>query len=125
MSVNAVLLYVGGGLTAIWGVSHLLPTRGVVRGFGELSADNRRIITMEWITEGVALIAVAAFVIAATATGRGTAVASAVYTVAIATLLTLAVVSLCTGFNIAFLPFRLCPFIFGASALLIGLGAWL
>lgn len=123
--MNAVLLYVGAGLTAMWGVSHLFPTRGVVRGFGELSADNRRIITMEWITEGVALIAVAAFVIAATAAGRKTTVASAVYAVAIATLLTLAGVSLFTGFRIAFLPFRLCPFIFGASALLIGLGAWL
>jgi hypothetical protein len=30
-----------------------------------------------------------------------------------------------TGFRIAFLPFRLCPFIFGLSAILIALGAWL
>jgi hypothetical protein len=36
----------------------------------------------------------------------------------------LAVVSLFTGFRIAFLPFRLCPFIFGAAAALIAWGAW-
>ena len=123
--MNVVLLYVAAGLTAIWGVSHLFPTRGVVRGFGELSADNRRIITMEWITEGIALISVAAFVIVATAVGHETAVASGVYAVAIATLLTMAVVSVFTGFKVAFLPFRLCPVIFSVSALLIGLGAWL
>ena len=39
--------------------------------------------------------------------------------------LVLALVSLATGFRIAFLPFRLCPFIFTLSAVLIALGAWL
>jgi hypothetical protein len=117
------LLYIASAMTALWGITHLFATRGVVAGFGALSADNRRIITMEWIVEGVALIAVAAFVAAASAADLVTS--SAIYAVAIATLLALAVVSLFTGFRIAFLPFRLCPLIFGLSALLIALGAWL
>ena len=54
--VNIVLLYVGAGLTAIWGIAHLFPTSSVVKGFGEISADNKNIITMEWIVEGVSLI---------------------------------------------------------------------
>jgi hypothetical protein len=41
------------------------------------------------------------------------------------TLLALALVSLFTGFRVAFLPFRLCPFVFTLSAVLIGVGAWL
>jgi hypothetical protein len=123
--MNDVLLYCAAGLTAVWGVSHLFATHGVVAGFGELSADNRRVITMEWIVEGVALLSVGAFVAAVTAVGAGTAAATAVYAVAIAVLQTLACVSLATGFRIAFLPYRLCPFIFGLSALLIALGAWL
>ena len=45
--------------------------------------------------------------------------------IAIATLVVLAVVSLFTGSRIAFLPYRLCPLVFAASAVLIGLGAWL
>jgi hypothetical protein len=49
----------------------------------------------------------------------------AVYAVAIGTLVVLAVVSLFTGFKVALLPFRLCPFIFGVSAVLIVWGAWL
>ena len=56
--MGAVLLYVASALTGLWGLAHLFATRGVVRG--------RRIITMEWIVEGVALIATAAFVAAVT-----------------------------------------------------------
>jgi hypothetical protein len=120
-----VLIYVAAGMTALWGVAHLFATRGVVAGFEELTADNRRIITMEWIVEGVALVCVAAFVTVATAIDPQAAVSAAVYIVAIATLLALALVSLFTGFRVAFLPFRLCPVIFTLSAVLIALGAWL
>lgn len=120
-----VMLYVAATLTAVWGVSHLAATRGVVKGFGELSADNRRIITMEWIVEGVALVSLGTLVAVVTAVDPGTAVSSGAYAVAIGTLVALAGVSLATGFRIAFLPFRLCPLIFGLSAALIALGAWL
>jgi hypothetical protein len=87
----------------------------VVEGFGNLTADNRRIITMEWIAEGVALISTATFVAAVTAIQPGGLASQAVYAVAIVTLLAFAVVSLCTGFKVAFLPFKLCPFIYGGG----------
>jgi len=121
----AALLYVASALTGLWGIAHLFATRGVLAGFGELTADNRRIITMEWIVEGVALVSLASLVATVTAVDATTVVASAAYAVAIATLLVLALVSLATGFRVAFLPFRLCPFIFTLSAVLIALGAWL
>ena len=120
-----ILVYMAAAVTGAWGIAHLFATRGVVVGFGELSADNRRIITMEWIVEGVALISLGSLVAAVTAVDGPSAVSSAAYAVAIATLVGLAVVSLFTGFRVAFLPFRLCPFIFGASAALIAAGAWL
>jgi hypothetical protein len=120
-----VLFCVASALTGLWGVAHLVATRGVVAGFGELTPDNRRIITMEWIVEGVALISTAVFVAIATALDSQTTVSSAVYAVATTTLLALALVSLLTGFRVAFLPFRLCPIIFTLSAVLIALGAWL
>ncbi len=122
--MGQTVLYVAAALTAMWGISHLFATRGVVAGFGQLTDDNRHIITMEWITEGVALITTAAFVLAATIVDPAAQVASAVYGVAVSALIVLAVVSLFTEFKIAFLPFKLCPFIFGTSALLIALGAW-
>ena len=123
--MNQVVLFIAAAMTGLWGVAHLLATRGVVSGFGDITADNRRIITMEWIVEGVALISTAAFVAAATAVDAEAAVSEAVYAVAIGTLVGLAVVSLFTGFKVAFLPFRLCPFIFGVSGALIAWGAWL
>jgi hypothetical protein len=120
--LGSIILFAASGLTALWGIAHLFATRGVVRGFGEISLDNKRIVTMEWIVEGVALLAIAAFVAVATAIDPASAVSAGTYLVAIATLITLAVVSLFTGFKIAFLPFRLCPVIFGASAALIAVG---
>ena len=119
------LLYIAAVLTGVWGIAHLFATRGAVAGFGELSADNRRVITMEWIVEGVALLSLGALVAAVTAVDTAAAVSLAAYAVAVATLLVLALVSLATGFRVAFLPFRLCPFIFTLSAVLIALGAWL
>lgn len=122
--MSRILLYTAAAMTGLWGVAHLFATRGVVAGFGEITTDNRRIVTMEWIVEGVALISTATFVAVATAIQPDSAVSLAVYAVSIATLITLAVVSLFTGFKVAFLPFRLCPFIFGLSAALIAIGAW-
>ena len=123
--MNQIVLYIAAALTSLWGIAHLFATRGVVAGFGDLTPDNRRILTMEWIVEGVALISIASFVVVATVIQPASVVASGVFAVAIATLFALAVVSVFTGFRVAFLPFRLCPFILGASAALIAWGAWL
>lgn len=117
-----ILLYLGSALPVLWGVSHLFPTRGVVAGFGDISEDNQRIIAMEWITEAVALIFIGVLVAAVTAVGRESDVALTAYVLAAACLVVLAGVSLMTGFRIAFLPFRLCPFIFSGSAALILIG---
>ena len=122
--MQSASLYLAAALTALWGVAHLFATKGVVAGFGNITFDNRRIITMEWIVEGVALVSIAAFVLAATLIDAQTEVSKCVYAVAVGSLVVLALVSIFTGFRIAFLPFRLCPFIFGGSAALIAWGAW-
>jgi hypothetical protein len=56
LNIRRILILLGGLLTIIWGVAHLFPTKSVVGGFGSLSIDNKHIITMEWITEGITLI---------------------------------------------------------------------
>lgn len=58
--IGQILAYIGAAFVAFWGISHLFPTKNVVAGFGEISEDNRHIITMEWITEGLALIFIGA-----------------------------------------------------------------
>lgn len=122
---NHMLLYIGSVLTIIWGIAHLFPTKSVVQGFGDISIDNRHIITMEWITEGVALIFIGALVGVVTIVDPNHEVSTAVYTISVIGLIVLAMVSLFTGFRISFLPFRLCPFIFTFSAALIFLGGLL
>ena len=123
--INLVLLYIGAALTTLWGVAHLFPTSSVVKGFGAISADNKNIITMEWIVEGVSLIFIGALVALVTIINPVDSVSTAVYVLSAIGLIVLALVSLFTGFKVKFLPFRLCPFIFTASAILILIGGLL
>ena len=119
---NSLLLYVGAAITFLWGVAHLFPTASVVKGFGDITADNKNIITMEWIIEGVALIFIGVIVAGVTFIGADNSVSEFIYLASAAVLIVLAVVSLFTGFKVNFLPFKLCPFLFTLSAVLILLG---
>ena len=123
--MHFLFLYLGASLTAIWGIAHLFPTKNVVAGFGGISEDNRQIITMEWIIEGLFLIFLGSLVAVVTFIDPETAVSQAVYLVTAFGLLTMAVVSLFSGFKVKFLPFKLCPFIFTVSAVLIIVGAFI
>ena len=62
--MQVLLFCIGAGTILLRGIGHLIPTRNVVSGFGDLSADNRRIITMEWIIEGLTLCFLGVLVIA-------------------------------------------------------------
>jgi hypothetical protein len=123
--VNQVLLYVGSALPLFWGIAHLFPTKSVVEGFGDISLDNRRIITMEWIIEGVSLIFIGAIVCAVTYIDCRSVMAKVVYWISFLMLNTLSVISLFTGFRISFVLFKLCPVVFTTSSILILLGSYL
>ena len=122
---NEILLYLGSVFTILWGASHLFPTKSVVSGFGDISVDNKHIITMEWITEGIALIFIGVLVSVVTLIDAGSQVSRAVYFTSSGVLIILALVSLATGFRVNFVFYKLCPFIFGTSALLFLAGALL
>lgn len=36
--MKKILLYISGLLTLLWGITHLFPTAGIVKGFGDVSA---------------------------------------------------------------------------------------
>jgi hypothetical protein len=122
---NVGIIYLGAALTGLWGISHLFPTKSIVANFGNISFDNKQIITMEWIIEGVALIFMGLLVLTVTLIDPISAVSRAIYFLTSTGLIVLAVVSLFTGFKVAFLPYKLCPFIFTLSALLIFIGGLL
>ena len=120
-----LLLYLASLLLVGWGVAHLFPTRSVVKGFGDISLDNQRVITMEWINEGATLIFIGLLTAAVTLVDPANLIARTVYWLAIVMLNALSIISLFTGFRVNFLPYRLCPIIFTGSSILILLGAYL
>jgi len=120
--LNQIFFYLAAFLVFAWGVAHLFPTRAVVRGFGEITADNKKIIAMEWIVEGAALIFIGLLVAAVTVIGPKSPATLAVYWLSFAMLNALSLISLFTGFKVNFVPFKLCPVIFTGSSLLILLG---
>ena len=116
---GSLLLYIGALLPFGWGVAHLFPTRNVVHAFGNISADNRRIVTMEWILEGVSLIFIGALVALVTYVDHTSVVSRAVYWAAFGLLNIFSVISLFTGFRNSFIAFKLCPLIFSGSSIFI------
>ena len=122
---NHILLYVGSALPLLWGIAHLFPTRSVVEGFGDISLENKRIIMMEWIIEGVALIFIGIIVATVTYLDYTSSISRTIYWLSFAMLNTLSLVSVFTGFRVGFLPFKLCPFIFTTSSILIVLGSYI
>lgn len=122
---NHILLYIGSALPLLWGISHLFPTESVVEGFGDISLENKRIIMMEWIIEGVALIFIGLLVALVTYLDYTSSISRTVYWLSFAMLNTLSLVSVFTGFKVGFLPFKLCPFIFTTSSILIIIGMYI
>lgn len=121
--INQIFLYIGSILTIIWGAAHLIPTKSVVAGFGEITIDNKRIITMEWIIEGVFLIFIGSLCAGLTYLDHPGIISNYVFIFCSVFLIILAIISLFTGFKVKFLPFKLCPLIFSVSAILILLGS--
>jgi hypothetical protein len=116
-------LIVGSALIIAWGLSHIVATRPIVEGFGELSVANRRIITMEAAAEGLALAFIGLLVLLTTIVGDPDArEATVVYVTSAAALLVMAALSTATGARTAILPMKLCPVIKTATAALFLLG---
>lgn len=119
-----ILVFVGGVIIILWGLGHLFPTRGIIAGFGELSDDNRHIIAMEWLAEGLTFIFIGALnLVIAIISDCGDSIANTVYLTSAVMLLVMAVLSLLTGFRTSIIPMKICPFIKLTVAVLFLLGA--
>ncbi len=120
--INQILIYIGGAITLVWGIAHLFPTKSIIKGFGDISTDNKHIITMEWIVESAALIFIGFIIIGVTIINPSGIIAAFIYLSAIGILLVLAIISIFTGYKVKFIAFKLCPYMFSSSAVLIFLG---
>jgi hypothetical protein len=117
--ISNVLLYVGSIVIAVWGIAHIIPTRSVVNSFGSISEDNRRIITMEWAAEGLALCFIGVLVSLVTALGGAQNTASlVVFRTSAAMLMIMAGWTALTGARTSIIPIKICPFVKTAVAIL-------
>lgn len=107
--MGEVLAYAAAGLVGLWGVSHAIPTRAVVAGFGKISADNHHVLVQEWLAEAVTMWSLAALVIVVTAVGGGTATADWTYRVIAGTLLVITALTALTGARTPIVRFKICP----------------
>jgi hypothetical protein len=122
--MSDILLYTGSIIIIIWGIAHIAPTRGVVNGFRELSIDNRRILIMEWIAEGLTMVFIGLLVLLVSLMFDGqNEVATFVYRASAVMLLVMAGLSAMTGARTSILPMKLCPYIKTVVAVLVFLGS--
>ena len=122
--LNQILLYVGSGVIFLWGLGHIIPTRSVVKDFGEISVDNKRIVTMTWIAEGLTLCFIGILVALVTIFGGlENEVSHIVIRASAIMLVVTGFVSSATGARTPILPMKLCPRIKAGVALLYVLGS--
>lgn len=109
---DLILLYTGSVLIIVWGIGHLIPTASIVAGFGQISEDNRKIITMESIAEGITLIFLGALVLLVILAGGTENMVSELVVLACAILLfIMALLTLFTGARTTLLPYTVCPIV--------------
>jgi hypothetical protein len=122
----AVLLYIGAGLAIVWGTAHLITSKSVVTGFGDISGENRFIITQEWIAEGISTIFIGLLVLLITALeGTGNPASLILYRSSAGFLIVVAALTAVTGSRAKILPFKICPFLLTTVAILFLLGSFL
>lgn len=121
--LNEILLYVGSGLIIVWGIAHLVSTKAIVSGFVPISEDNKKILAMESIAEGLTLIFLGILVLLVMFTGgyEGTITKTVVWAV-IAMLLIMAMLTLFTGARTSLIPYKICPVVKTIVAVLFILG---
>jgi len=122
--INPILLFTGFILITLWGIAHIVPTKPVVEGFGQISEDNRRIVTMGWIAEGLTPCFIGLLVLpVAISVGTRNPVSVIVYRASALMLIVMAGLSLLTGARTSVLPMKICPFVKLLVAVMFFLGS--
>ena len=124
MILRYVLLLLGSLVITVWGIAHLFPTKSIVNGFGSISLDNRRIIKMEWIVEGLTLCFIGVLVLLVTSfAGPQNLVSVLVYQSAAWMLVVMAGLTFMTGAKTSITTIKVCPLVKSIVAILFFLGS--
>jgi hypothetical protein len=124
MILRYVVLLVGSLVITVWGVAHLFLTRSIVNGFSSISLDNKRIIKMEWIAEGLTLCFIGVLVLLVTSfAGPQNLVSVLVYQAAAWMLVVMAGLAFMTGAKTSITAIKVCPLVKSIVAILFFLGS--
>ena len=122
--LNENLIYIGSAIIIAWGIAHLIPTRAIIKGFGDISEDNKKIMLMESIAEGFTLIFLGVLPMVFTIlSGPQGKPADIVYLACAVMLLVMAILTLFTGARTALIPYKICPVVKTIVAVLFILGS--
>lgn len=117
--LGLVLRVVGSVVLIVWGIAHIVPVCSILRGFGEISKENRRVVSSTWIAEGLTLIFVGAIMGLTSYYGNIFADFENLLTQACAGfLLGIALLDVFTKSRNPVLPMKLCPIIVGGAGVL-------
>ena len=112
-----VLLYIGSIITIGWGIAHIIPAKAVAKGFGAISEENKKIIIMEWVAEGLTLCFIGVLVLLTNILGGMTnELSRVVFRISAGMLVVMAVWTALTGARTSNIPTKICPFILTAVA---------
>ena len=122
--MNNLLLYIGSGIIFLWGLAHIIPTKAIVSGFGDISEDNKKVLTMELIAEGLTLIFLGVLVLLVTIlAGSQAKAAYIVYLACAVMLLVMAILTVMTGARASTIWYKICPVVKTVVAVLFILGS--
>ena len=122
--LNETLIYIGSSIIIAWGIAHLIPTGQIVKGFGDISEDSKKILIMELLAEGFTLIFLGVLPLIFTIlSGPEGIPADIVYLAVAAMLLLMAIITTFTGARTPDIPYKICPVIKTATAVLFILGS--
>ena len=122
--MSDILLYAGSIVILLWGIAHIIPTKNIVNGFGPISEDNKKIITMESIAEGITLCFIGILVLLVTSlAGSQSQAAHIVYLACAVMLFIMAILTTMTGARTSILPYKICPAVKTIVAILFLLGS--
>jgi hypothetical protein len=120
---NEILIYIGSAIIILWGIAHFIPTKNIVKGFGDISADNKKIIAMESIAEGLTLIFLGVLPLLLTLMSDRDVIVNRTIFICAIMLLVMALLTLFTGARTSVIWYKICPAVKTVAAALFILGS--
>jgi hypothetical protein len=117
--MTETLIYIGSAIIILWGIAHIIPVRNIIKGFGDISADNKKILAMELIAEGLTLIFLGVLPLLIVFLGWALSINGfIVYRAEAVMLMVMAVLTLLTGSRTPPIWYKICPLVKVAAGIL-------